>query len=103
MMLNCCCFPSYVQEFETLHRNLLTTLGQLQEQHQSLQAKVQCCIAGSVIMLKALPPKLNPVIRPLMDNIKSQPDPLLQVRVDKRKPCDAILLRWQKFCLSQEW
>ena len=100
--MNCYYLSCYVQEFETLHRNLLTTLGQLQEQHQSLQAKVQCCIAGSVIMLKALPPKLNPVIRPLMDNIKSQPDPLLQVGGDKRKPCIAILLWWKVFCLSQE-
>ena len=72
----CCCL---VQEFERLHRNLLTTLGQLQEQHQAVHSKVLCCEVGALVTLGALPPKLNPVIRPLMDCLKTEDDSLLQV------------------------
>lgn len=66
------------QEFDLFHRNLLTTLGQLQEQHQILQGKVQCCVAGCVITLSSLPEKLTPLIRPLMNGLKTQTDSLMQ-------------------------
>eukprot|EP01134_Creolimax_fragrantissima_P003326 CFRG3326T1 len=59
---------------------LLSCVGQLQEQitvHtcQSMAALSECCVA-----MKALPPKLNPIIRPLMDSIKTELDRLLQHR-----------------------
>ncbi|XP_019852330.1 PREDICTED: TATA-binding protein-associated factor 172 isoform X2 [Amphimedon queenslandica] len=66
------------QDFESYHRNLLTSIGQYQEYHSSLQLLVQTTAAGSLISLSSLPPKLNPIIRPLMDSIKTHSDPLLQ-------------------------
>jgi TATA-binding protein-associated factor len=55
------------QEFESLRRNVLTALGQLQEEQQRCDTRVHCCVTGTLILLASLPPKLNPVIRPLMD------------------------------------
>ncbi|CAI8034563.1 TATA-binding protein-associated factor 172 [Geodia barretti] len=66
------------QEFESLRRNVLTALGQLQEEQQRCDTRVHCCVTGTLILLASLPPKLNPVIRPLMDCLKSESDPLLQ-------------------------
>jgi TATA-binding protein-associated factor len=66
------------QDLEGFHRNLLTSLGQFQEQHQKYQIKIQCCTAGALITLHKLPPKLNPLIRPLMDSLKTHPDHFLQ-------------------------
>ena len=67
------------QEFEALRRNVLTALGQLQEEIQRTDTRVQCCVTGTLVLLRSLPAKLNPVIRPLMDCIKKESDPLLQV------------------------
>ena len=67
-----------LQDFESYHRNLLTSIGQYQEHHSSLQLLVQTTAAGSLVSLSSLPPKLNPIIRPLMDSIKTHSDPLLQ-------------------------
>ena len=70
---------SFLQELESFHRNLLTSIGQYQEYHQSLQLRLQCCVAGSLISLSSLPHKLNPIIRPLMDSIKTINNNLLQL------------------------
>ena len=70
----------FLQEFERLCHNLLTSLGQLQEHHQSLHCRVLCCVVGAVITQGTLPQKLNPLIRPLMDCLKTEEDGLLQVR-----------------------
>lgn len=73
--------PAEAQEFESLRRNVLTSVGQLQEEHQRLGTRVASCVGGAVISLGCLPDKLNPVIRPLMDCIKSETDAVLQVGV----------------------
>ena len=67
------------QEFDSLRRSLLASLGQLQEEHQRMQTRVHCCMAGTLVTLTSLPPKLNPIIRPLMDCIKTESDTLMQV------------------------
>ena len=36
-------------------------------------------IAGALVTMQTLPPKLNPIIRPLMDAIKKEEDPAVQV------------------------
>lgn len=63
-------------------RSLLTSLGQLQEEQQQLSMRVRSCIAGALISLSSLPGKFNPVIRPLMDCIKTDCDPHMQVCVN---------------------
>lgn len=76
--------PTEVQEFETLSRNVLTSVGQLQEEHQRLSMRVNSCIAGSLVSLVCLPEKLNPIVRPLMDCIKMEADGVMQVGVARR-------------------
>ena len=44
-----------------------------------MQTRVHCCMAGTLVTLTSLPPKLNPIIRPLMDCIKTESDTLMQV------------------------
>ena len=68
-----------VKEFESLCRCLLTSLGQLQEEQQQLSMRIRSCIAGALISLSSLPGKFNPIIRPLMDCIKTDSDPLMKV------------------------
>ena len=70
-----------VQEFESLSRNVLTSVGQLQDQHQQLSMRVSSCVGGALISLGCLPDKLNPIIRPLMDCLKLETDTVLQVSV----------------------
>jgi hypothetical protein len=41
--------------------------------------RTQAAIAGAVTMLRCLPEKLNPVIKPLMESIKKEEDEQLQV------------------------
>lgn len=44
-----------------------------------LQFRVLCSLAMAVVALDALPEKLNPVVRPLMDVIKKEENESLQV------------------------
>ena len=44
-----------------------------------LHSRVLCCVAGALVTINALPSKLNPVIRPLMECLKTEEDNLLQV------------------------
>lgn len=44
--------------------------------------RTQAAIAGAVTMLRCLPEKLNPVIKPLMESIKKEDDEQLQVCCD---------------------
>ena len=67
------------QELEVAHRNLVASVGHLQEEHQRLATRVSGCVAGALVSLQCLPEKLNPVIRPLMDCIKMETDPVIQV------------------------
>lgn len=68
-----------LQELEVLHRNVVCSVGQLQEEHQRLAMRVSSCVAGTLISLRCLPEKLNPVIRPLMDCLKTEADSVMQV------------------------
>ena len=38
-------------------------------------------MAGALVLLRALPEKLNPIIRPLMDSLKREENAELQVRL----------------------
>lgn len=43
--------------------------------------RVQSCVAGALVRLQKLPAKLNPVIRPTMESIRSEEHPLLRVKI----------------------
>ncbi|XP_064406197.1 TATA-binding protein-associated factor 172-like [Halichondria panicea] len=66
------------QEFESLRRCVLSSVGQLQEEHVRLATRVNSCLAGALVSLDSLPTKLNPVIRPFMDTIKTERDSTIQ-------------------------
>lgn len=70
------------QEFESLRRCVLSSLGQLQEEHVKMSTRVSAGLAGALVSLNGLPGKLNPVIRPLMDSIKTEQDPVLRVSIN---------------------
>jgi TATA-binding protein-associated factor len=42
-------------------------------------SRTQAALAGAVTMLRCLPEKLNPVIKPLMESIKKEDNEQLQV------------------------
>jgi TATA-binding protein-associated factor len=44
-----------------------------------LGCRTQAALAGAVTMLRCLPEKLNPVIKPLMESIKKEDNEQLQV------------------------
>lgn len=50
-------------------------------------------IAGALVTMQALPPKLNPVIRPLMDAIKKEEDSAMQVYQTCIKSCLSLSVR----------
>lgn len=100
-------FPSNILTLEQMENlcssvicNLLSkcklkqkVLDTLQERRKSLNNSViatsceqntyhimtQAALAGAVVMLKCLPEKLNPVVKPLMDSIKKEENEELQV------------------------
>ncbi len=69
------------QELETAHRSLVSSISRLQEEHQRLATRVSVCVAGALVSLQILPEKLNPMVRPLMDCIKTESDSVIQVRM----------------------
>ncbi|XP_048575409.1 TATA-binding protein-associated factor 172 isoform X2 [Nematostella vectensis] len=69
-----------VKNIEAKRRHLMTTIGQMQYEYQKLHTRVLCSAAGTLISLKKLPAKLNPVIRPIMDSVKREEETLIQER-----------------------
>ncbi|XP_065193343.1 TATA-binding protein-associated factor 172-like [Sycon ciliatum] len=59
-------------------QSILAVTGRFQEFSQATHARVQLCVACSLVQLGVLPDKLNPVIRPTMETIKQEPDPLFK-------------------------
>lgn len=47
--------------------------------HSPYLFRTQAVLAGAIVMLKCLPDKLNPVVKPLMESIKREEDKELQV------------------------
>jgi len=69
------------QELEACQRSLVGSISRLQEEHHRVTTRVSVCVAGALVSLQLLPDKLTPMIRPLMDCIKTEADPLIQVGV----------------------
>ena len=59
--------------------NVKTSVGYLQEENQRLTMRVKSCLAGTIVAIACLPEKLNPLIRPLMDCVKTEADSVMQV------------------------
>ncbi|XP_056018084.1 TATA-binding protein-associated factor 172-like [Ostrea edulis] len=70
--------PKSQQVFEDRRRQLKITVDTTIQELQTLTIRVQCSLAKAVVELDALPEKLNPVIRPLMDCIKKEQNQEIQ-------------------------
>ncbi|CBQ68835.1 related to MOT1-transcriptional accessory protein [Sporisorium reilianum SRZ2] len=65
---------------EDRRRKLIASIGFYQANKEKQDTQVFASIAGAVISLKMLPPKLNPVIRSVMNSVKFEENVDLQVR-----------------------
>ncbi|KAM0754707.1 hypothetical protein T439DRAFT_368083, partial [Meredithblackwellia eburnea MCA 4105] len=62
------------------HRKISTAAGYFEANKAKYDRQVYASLAGAVISLRIVPPKLNPVIRSVTNSIKSEEDPDLQAR-----------------------
>lgn len=70
--------PKAQQVFEDRRRQLKVIVDTTIQELQTLTIRVQCSLAKAAVELDALPEKLNPVIRPLMDCIKKEQNKEIQ-------------------------
>lgn len=70
--------PKVVQSLEEKQRSLFRIVNETSHDQTSLNIMVQSALAGSLVSMKYLPEKLSPVIRPLMDSVKRDENPLFQ-------------------------
>ncbi|XP_030839988.1 TATA-binding protein-associated factor 172 [Strongylocentrotus purpuratus] len=68
------------QDLQSKARQVLASVNEINEQQQKLSIRTQSCVTGALVSLQALPDKLNPLIRPLMDAVKKEESPLMQKR-----------------------
>ncbi|PWN51876.1 hypothetical protein IE53DRAFT_31699 [Violaceomyces palustris] len=68
---------------EDRQRKLIAAIGFYQATKEKQDTQVYASVAGAVISLKALPPKLNPVIRSVMNSVKFEENADLQMRSAK--------------------
>ncbi|XP_070579939.1 TATA-binding protein-associated factor 172-like [Ptychodera flava] len=59
-------------------QQVLGTISEINTEQQKLNTRVQAVLAGAIVALKCLPDKLNPIIKPLMETIKTEENPLVQ-------------------------
>ncbi|KAL3875984.1 hypothetical protein ACJMK2_033877, partial [Sinanodonta woodiana] len=88
--------PKMLQTFEERRGQLRNSVNITIQEQQGLTIRVQSSLARALVMLNALPDKLNPVIRPLMEAIKKEENYYLQ---HEAGCCIAHLL---KQCLTRD-
>ncbi|XP_065826869.1 TATA-binding protein-associated factor 172-like isoform X2 [Oscarella lobularis] len=70
--------PTDLKSLEVVRSRLLSTINQFQAQYRQDTVRVNASLASALTVLKTLPQKLNPVIRPLMESVKIETNPDLQ-------------------------
>ncbi|XP_061168195.1 TATA-binding protein-associated factor 172-like [Saccostrea echinata] len=70
--------PKAQQVFEERRKQLKVIVDTTIQELQTLTIRVQCSLAKAAVELGALPEKLNPVIRPLMECIKKEQNQEIQ-------------------------
>nr|KAG5710390.1 hypothetical protein BaRGS_022208 [Batillaria attramentaria] len=81
--------PSFTERRRQLHIIITSTSND----QQMLSVRVLCSLAMAVVSLQALPEKLNPVIRPIMDAVKKEENKEL------RQQAATCLARLMQACL----
>ena len=72
--------PKMLETIQQRRSSVVTTLEATQEEQTSLDLLILSCLAGAVAFIgpEALPDKLNPVIKPLMEAVKKQSNEAIQ-------------------------
>ncbi|XP_077293659.1 histone acetyltransferase 1 isoform X2 [Arctopsyche grandis] len=70
--------PKISQSLEERRKNIMTAAVQCSNEQNSYYISTQATLAGACTNLYALPDKLNPVIKPIMESIKKEEDEHLQ-------------------------
>lgn len=70
--------PKVLATLEERRKTIQSSVSQTSSDQLTLATMTQAVIAGSVVLFDALPGKLNPVIKPLMDSIKKEKNEKLQ-------------------------
>ncbi|KAH9489880.1 btaf1 RNA polymerase II, B-TFIID transcription factor-associated, 170kDa [Bulinus truncatus] len=70
--------PQVQAKFDERQKQLHTMVTSTAQEQQTYSIRVLCSLAMAVVALNALPEKLNPVVRPLMDVIKKEENEALQ-------------------------
>lgn len=72
---------TYSKAIEDAHRSLMHAISEAKEAKTSREISIMAATAAAFVsMSSSLPKKLNPIIRSLMDSIKGEEHPQLQVR-----------------------
>ncbi|GFO18592.1 TATA-binding protein-associated factor 172-like [Plakobranchus ocellatus] len=88
--------PQVLAKFDERVKQLHTSVQQTFQDQQMYSVRVLCSLAMAVVAMDALPEKLNPVVRPLMDVIKKEENKSLQ---EEASLCLAQLI---KACIQRE-
>ncbi|XP_071487999.1 TATA-binding protein-associated factor 172-like [Diadema antillarum] len=67
-------------ELQSKARLVQASIAEINTQQQKLNIRTQSCLTAALVLLQALPDKLNPVIRPLMEAVKKEESPFMQRR-----------------------
>ncbi|XP_045616900.2 TATA-binding protein-associated factor 172 isoform X2 [Procambarus clarkii] len=70
--------PKVHSTLEERRKAIQSSVSQTSTDQITLATTTQAIISGAVVRFKILPPKLNPVIKPLMDSIKKEKNQQLQ-------------------------
>ncbi|XP_071538423.1 TATA-binding protein-associated factor 172 isoform X2 [Panulirus ornatus] len=70
--------PKVYSTLEERRKAIQSNVSQTSTDQISLATTTQAVISGAVVRFRILPPKLNPVIKPLMDSIKKEKNEQLQ-------------------------
>ncbi|MPC08117.1 TATA-binding protein-associated factor 172 [Portunus trituberculatus] len=70
--------PKVLATLEERRKAIQSSVSQTSSDQLTLATTTQAIIAGAVVQFEALPAKLNPVIKPLMDSIKKEKNEQLQ-------------------------
>lgn len=70
--------PKVLELLEDRRKGLQHSLQQTCAEQTAYNISTQAALAGSVVCLKSLPEKLNPIVKPLMESIKREDCQLLQ-------------------------
>lgn len=72
---------TYSKAIDDAHRSLMHAINEAKEAKYSREISIMAATAAAYVSISsALPKKLNPIIRSLMDSIKAEENPQLQVR-----------------------